>query len=330
MFFAKDEDNLLKTDAVIIDEMSMVDIQLLHSLLRAIPQGKRLILVGDPDQLPPVGPGFPFSDMLRSGQLPAVRLTEIFRQAQESLIVMNAHRVNRGEMPDLKNVKSDFFFMRRQSEDAVAQLIRDLCTTRLPKNMGIPAEQIQVLSPTRKGGVGTVNLNKMLQTALNPASPDKKERSFGEYIFREGDRVMQIRNNYDIMWKRTDGSEVGTGIFNGDVGIIKEIDPSIETMTIQFDDREADYDFTQLNELEPAYAMTVHKSQGSEYRAVILTAWNGSPYLLSRSILYTAITRARELLIIVGREETVGVMVENAKKNRRYSGMKLRLQGKNG
>jgi len=330
MFFVRDEDSPLKCDAVIVDEMSMVDVQLLHVLLQAIPQGKRLILVGDPDQLPPVGPGFPFSDMLRSGQLPAVRLTEIFRQAQESLIVMNAHRVNRGEMPDLKNVKSDFFFMRRQSEDAVAQLIRDLCTTRLPKNMGIPAEQIQVLSPTRKGGVGTVNLNKMLQTALNPASPDKKERSFGEYIFREGDRVMQIRNNYDIMWKRTDGSEVGTGIFNGDVGIIKEIDPSIETMTIQFDDREADYDFTQLNELEPAYAMTVHKSQGSEYRAVILTAWNGSPYLLSRSILYTAITRARELLIIVGREETVGVMVENAKKNRRYSGMKLRLQGKNG
>ena len=330
MFFVRDEDTPLKCDAVIVDEMSMVDVELLHSLLQAIPQGKRLILVGDPDQLPPVGPGFPFSDMLRSGQLPTVRLTEIFRQAQESLIVMNAHRVNRGEMPDLKNVKSDFFFMRRQNEEAVGQLIRDLCTTRLPKNMGIPSEQIQVLSPTRKGGVGTMSLNKMLQTALNPAASDKKERQFGEFIFREGDRVMQIRNNYDIMWKRTDGSEVGTGIFNGDVGIIKEIDPGTETMTICFDDREADYDFTQLNELEPAYAMTVHKSQGSEYRAVILTAWNGSPYLLSRSILYTAITRARELLIIVGREETVGVMVENAKKNRRYTGLKLRLQGKVG
>jgi len=306
----------------------MVDVELLHSLLKAIPQGKRLILVGDPDQLPPVGPGFPFSDMLRSGVLPTVRLTEIFRQAQESLIVMNAHRVNRGEMPELRSVKSDFFFMRRQNEDAVAQLIRDLCTTRLPKNMGIPAEQIQVLSPTRKGGVGTGALNKMLQAALNPPSPEKKERQFGEYTFREGDRIMQIRNNYDIMWKRTDGSEVGTGIFNGDVGIITGIDPGTETMTVQFDDREAEYDFTQLNELEPAYAMTVHKSQGSEYRCVILTAWNGSPYLLSRSILYTAITRARELLIIVGREETVGVMVENAKKNRRYSGLKLRLQGK--
>ena len=330
MVFVRDEDNPLKCDAVIVDEMSMVDVQLLHALLQAVPHGKRLILVGDPDQLPPVGPGFPFSDMLRSGQLPSVRLTDIFRQAQESLIVMNAHRVNRGEMPDLKNVKSDFFFMRRQNEETVTTLVRDLCTTRLPKNMGIPADQIQVLSPTRKGGVGTVALNQMLQGALNPASPDKKERAFGDYIFREGDRVMQIRNNYDIMWKRTDGSEVGTGIFNGDVGIIREIDFGTETMTIRFDDREADYDFTQLNELEPAYAMTVHKSQGSEYRAVILTAWNGSPYLLSRSILYTAITRARELLIIVGREETVGVMVENAKKNRRYTGLKLRLQGKVG
>ena len=328
MFFVRDEDTPLKCDAVIVDEMSMVDVQLLHSLLKAVPTGKRLILVGDPDQLPPVGPGFPFSDMLRSGQLPTVRLTEIFRQAQESLIVMNAHRVNHGEMPELRNVKSDFFFMRRQNEEGVASLIRDLCTTRLPKNMGIPSDQIQVLSPTRKGGVGTMSLNKMLQSALNPPAPDKKERQFGEYTFREGDRVMQIRNNYDIMWKRTDGSEVGTGIFNGDVGTILAIDPSVETMTILFDDREADYDFTQLNELEPAYAMTVHKSQGSEYRAVILTAWNGSPYLLSRSILYTAITRARELLIIVGREETVGIMVENAKKNRRYSGLKLRLQGK--
>jgi exodeoxyribonuclease V alpha subunit len=225
-------------------------------------------------------------------------------------------------------VKSDFFFMRRPNEETLASLIRDLCTTRLPKNMGIPADQIQVLSPTRKGGVGTGNLNKILQEALNPPTPDKKERAFGDIIFREGDRVMQIRNNYDIVWKKCDGSQVGTGIFNGDVGTILSIDPAAETMTIRFDDREADYDFTQLIELEPAYAMTVHKSQGSEYRAVILTAWNGSPYLLSRSILYTAITRARELLIIVGREETVAAMTQNAKKNRRYTGLKLRLQGK--
>ena len=328
MFFARDEDNPLKCDAVIVDEMSMVDVTLLHSLLQAVPQGKRLILVGDPDQLPPVGPGFPFGDMLRSGELPTVRLTEIFRQAQQSLIVMNAHRVNRGEMPDLKCVNSDFFFMRRQNEEGVCSLIRDLCATRLPKNMGIPPEQIQVLSPTRKGAVGTVNLNRLLQEALNPPSPERKERQFGDFLFREGDRVMQIRNNYDILWKKSDGSAVGAGIFNGDVGTIQSIDPSTEVMTVLFDDRLAEYDFTQLNELEPAYAMTVHKSQGSEYRAVVLAAWNGSPYLLSRSILYTAITRARELLVIVGREETIGVMVENAKKNRRYSGLKLRLQGK--
>ena len=328
MVFCKDESNPLKADAIIIDEMSMVDVQLLHSLLRAVPENKRIILVGDPDQLPPVGPGYPFGDMLRSGALPTVRLTEIFRQAQESLIVMNAHRVNSGEMPDLKKVDKDFFFMRRQSEDAVCQTIRDLCATRLPQKMGIPADQIQVLTPTRKGGIGTWNLNAVLQEALNPPTPTKKERKSGEFTFREGDRVMQIRNNYDIIWKKTDGSAVGTGIFNGDVGTITCIDSQQETVTVVFDDREADYDFTQLNELEPAYAMTVHKSQGSEYRAVILAAWSGSPYLLNRSVLYTAITRARELLIIVGREEIVATMTENAKKNRRYSGLKLRLQGK--
>ena len=329
MFFAKDESNPLKADAVIVDEMSMVDIPLLSSLLHAIPAGKRLILVGDPDQLPPVGPGFPFGDMLRSNVLQSVRLTEIFRQAQESLIVMNAHRVNQGIMPDLKNKKSDFFFLPCRSEQEVAQTIVGLCASRLPKNMGIPSDQIQVLTPTRKGGVGTWNLNALLQGALNPPAPTKRERQFGEFSFREGDRVMQIRNNYDIMWKRADGSAVGTGIFNGDIGTVRSIDPQMEQMTIVFDDdREADYDFTQLNELEPAYAMTVHKSQGSEYRAVVLCAWNGSPYLLNRSILYTAITRAKDLLIIVGREETVGIMVENAKVGRRYSGLKLRLQGR--
>lgn len=328
MFFAKDESNPIKADVVIIDEMSMVDVDLLCSLLRAIARGKRLIFVGDPDQLPPVGPGFPFGDMLRSGMLPCVRLTDVFRQAQKSLIVMNAHRVNRGELPDLKTVNSDFFFMRRPNEEALRDLIRDLCVTRLPKNMGIAPEQIQVLSPTRKGGVGTVNLNKVLQAALNPPSAEKKERTFGENVFREGDRVMQIRNNYDILWKKIDTGAIGSGVFNGDIGMIGKIDPSAETLSVIFDDREVEYDFAQLNELELAYAMTVHKSQGSEYRAVILTAWNGSPYLLSRSILYTAITRARELLIIVGREETVAVMTENAKKNRRYSGLKLRLQGK--
>lgn len=328
MVFARDEDNPLKADAVIVDEMSMVDVLLLGSLLRAVPQGKRLILVGDPDQLPPVGPGSPFSDMLRSGVLPVVHLTEIFRQARQSLIVMNAHRVNQGQMPELRDTKSDFFFLRRQSEQSLIQTVRDLCATRLPKNMGILPEQIQVLSPTRKGSVGTGSLNLMLQAALNPPSPEKKERQFGDFSFREGDRVMQIRNNYDIMWQKTDDSAVGAGIFNGDVGTVVSIDPGAETMTVVFDDRQAEYDFSQLGELELAYAVTVHKSQGSEYRAVILTAWSGSPYLLSRSVLYTAITRARELLIIVGREETIQAMTENARKNKRYTGLKLRLQGK--
>ena len=263
MYFARDEGNPLKADVIIVDEMSMVDIQLLHSLLRAIPQGKRLIFVGDPDQLPPVGPGFPFADCLRCEMLPSVRLTEIFRQAQQSLIVMNAHRVNNGQMPELRDRKHDFFFLPCRSEEEVAQTVAGLCTTRLPKNMGIPSDQIQVLTPTRKGGVGTWGLNGLLQSQLNPPSPAKKERKFGEFAFREGDRIMQIRNNYDIMWKKCDGSAIGTGIFNGDIGTIASIDFAAETMTVIFDDREAEYEFTQLNELEPAYAMTVHKSQGS-------------------------------------------------------------------
>ena len=328
MFFARDENNPLKTQAVIIDEMSMVDVGLLHSFLQAVPPTARLVLVGDPDQLPPVGPGFPFKDMLRSKALPCVALTEIFRQAQESLIVVNAHRINQGVLPELRNVKNDFFFLPSRSEEAVGQTIAELCATRLPKNMGIPADQIQVLSPTKKGAAGTVHLNKLLQSCLNPPSPGKKERLYGEFCFRDGDRVMQIKNNYDILWKKTDGSLIGSGVFNGDVGVIRSIDPENEVLTVLFDDREVEYEFSQLGELEPAYAMTVHKSQGSEYRAVVLSAWNGSGYLLNRSLLYTAVTRAKELLIIVGREETIAVMTQNAKIGRRYTGLKLRLQGK--
>ncbi len=328
LVFTADESNPLNAHAVIVDEMSMVDIQLLYSLLQALPRGCRLILVGDPDQLPPVGPGFPFSDMLRSGCLPCCRLTKIFRQAQESLIVMNAHRVNEGTMPVLKEVKKDFFFLPVQSEEALAKTIRDLCTTRLPNNMGIPADQIQVLSPTRKGISGTGRLNMLLQESLNPAAPGKAERRFGDILFRVGDRVMQTRNNYDILWKKTDGSTVGAGIFNGDVGTVTAIDNDLQTMSVVFDDRLTDYDFTQLNELEPAYAMTVHKSQGSEYRAVVMSVWGGSSYLMNRSILYTAITRAKELLILVGREEVIAAMVDNARVGRRYTGLKLRLEGK--
>ena len=326
MEFLHGEDEPLKTDALIVDETSMVDILLMQSLLRALPEKSRLILVGDPDQLPSVGAGNLFSDIIRSGRLPTVRLTEIFRQAQESLIVMNAHAVNRGELPALNVRNRDFFFLRETDPEKTVLTIRDLCCRRLPQNMHIAPEDIQVLSPTRKYETGTKNLNRVLQKAINPPLPGKKERVFGEISFREGDRVMQIRNNYDIIWKRADGVGVGTGIFNGDVGIIRSIDPEEENMTIVFDDREAVYTFDMLPELEPAYAMTVHKSQGSEYRAVVLAALQGSPYLLTRSILYTAITRAKELLIVVGDENVIAYMTENNRKSRRYSGLKLRME----
>ena len=326
MCFGRDESNKLKADAIILDEMSMVDLPLLHSLLLAVKAKTRLILVGDPDQLPPVGPGCPFRDCLKSETLPTVRLTEIFRQAQQSLIVMNAHRINSGITPELSRKDSDFFFIPCRSEQHLQQTVAELVSLRLPKNMGIPSGEIQVLTPTRRGAVGTWELNDVLQNTLNPAKPLKKEKKYGNFSFREGDRVMQIRNNYDIMWKKQDGSAIGTGIFNGDIGTITTIDFDEETLTVVFDDRQADYSFDQLGELEPAYAMTVHKSQGSEYRAVVLCAWGGSPYLLSRSVLYTAVTRARELLIVVGREDTVQTMTANSKGNQRYTGLKLRLQ----
>ena len=328
--FFHDEDVPLRAEAMVVDETSMVDVLLMQSLLRALPKRCRLILVGDPDQLPSVGPGNLFSDLIRSGVVPTVRLTEIFRQAQESLIVMNAHAVNHGELPNLSVKNKDFFFMKRRGADQVVQTIQELCSQRLPGNMGIDPSDIQVLSPTRKNEAGTKNLNHRLQEVLNPADPSKKEEKYGDFLFREGDRVMQIRNNYDILWKKVDGIGSGAGIFNGDIGKIAEINHQEETVTVVFDDREAVYDFAMLSELELAYAMTVHKSQGSEYRAVILTAWSGSRYLLTRSVLYTAVTRAKELLIIVGNEEVIAAMVANDRQTRRYSGLKLRLQKGNG
>ena len=323
LVFAHDEDDPLRADAVIVDETSMVDILLMRGLLSALRPECRLILVGDPDQLPSVGPGNLFSDLIRSGVVPMVRLTEIFRQAAESAIVRNAHGVNRGELPDLRDNKHDFFFLRRKDPARAAETIVELVQTRLPNNMGIPPEQIQVLSPTRKRVTGTAALNRAIQEAVNPPAPDRPERRFGEYVFRQGDRVMQVRNNYDVIWK--DGLTTGMGVFNGDIGRIVEVDNRSELITVDFEGRLVEYTPDMLGELEPAYAITVHKAQGSEYRAVILSVSDGAPMLLTRGVLYTAITRARELLILVGDEEVVARMTANDRQQRRYSGLRWRL-----
>lgn len=323
--FSKNEKEPLQVDAVIVDEMSMVDLPLMQALLAALRPGCRLVMVGDADQLPSVGPGNVFSDLIRSKRIPVVLLTEIFRQARQSAIVRNAHAINGGAVPNLASNQGDFFFLRRRSEDAVLSTIVELCQTRLPKNMGIEAGLIQVLSPTRKGAAGTFALNRALQEALNPARPGKREKAFGNTVFREGDRVMQIKNDYDILWQRADGA-VGTGVFNGDVGTVTEIDPSGELLTVLFDDRTASYTAEMLGELELAYAVTVHKAQGSEYRAVIISAAPCAPTLMVRNVLYTAITRARELLILVGDDRVICQMAATDRRSRRYSGLKFRLK----
>ncbi len=323
--FARNEDDPLKADAVLVDEASMVDITLFRALLAALRGECRLLLVGDPDQLPSVGPGNVLSDLLRSGRIPVVRLTEIFRQAARSAIVRNAHAVNRGEMPELSGRESDFFFLKRRDPQSTAETVVDLVTRRLPERMGIPSDQIQVLSPTRRYTTGTGSLNRMLQEALNPAAEDKGERRFGEFVFRAGDRVMQVHNNYDIVWRERDGSESGMGMFNGDIGRIETVDPRDGTVTVDFEGKVVEYTPDLLGELESAYAVTVHKAQGSEYRAVILSVMDAAPMLLTRGVLYTAITRARELFILVGDEEKVARMVANDRQQRRYSGLRWRL-----
>ena len=324
--FTRDEDQPLKAGAIIVDETSMVDVPLMAALLRAVPNNCRVVLVGDPDQLPPVGPGQAFSHMLRSGVIPAVQLTTIFRQAQQSQIVMNAHSVNHGVMPDLRNQGGDFYFLRRTDPQAAVDTIVELCQTRLPDNMGIPSDQIQVLSPTRKMTTGTASLNLALQAALNPSRPGMPEKKHGSFTFRIGDRVMQIKNNYDVLWRTDDNKKGGMGVFNGDVGIITDITPDGDVVSVNFDGHMVEYTSDMLNELEPAYAMTVHKSQGSEYRAVVLAIVNGSPMLLTRSVLYTAITRAKDLLIIVGDDAKVARMVANDLQTRRYSGIRWQLE----
>ena len=333
--FAEDEENVvfsknasdpLECGAVILDECSMVDISLMSALLEAMPADARLVLVGDADQLPSVGPGDVFSAILRSEAVPAVRLTEIFRQRGESRIVRNAHMINRGEHPDLSENAGDFFRLKRFQASNTIETITELCASRLPKKMNIPSEEIQVLSPTRKGELGTVNLNRSLQEALNPPSKEKKEKPFGSVVFREGDRVMQIRNNYELMWRSEDNTAAGSGIYNGDIGVITQIDLDQECLTVSFDGRLAVYSFDLLLELEHAWAMTVHKAQGSEYRAVILTLCPTSQMLSSRDILYTAVTRAKELLILVGDEQIAYQMIDNVRVSRRYNALRVRIR----
>ena len=333
--FAEDEESVVFTknarepldcDAVILDECSMVDVALMSALLEAMPADARLVLVGDADQLPSVGPGNVFSAILRSEVVPAVRLTEIFRQDSTSMIVRNAHSINRGEHPDLSLNEGGFFRLKRMQAASTVETITELCAVRLPQKMKIPREDIQVLTPTRKGELGTVNLNRSLQEALNPPSKEKKEKLFGSAVFREGDRVMQIRNNYDILWRNADNTAAGSGIYNGDIGVIAQIDPEQENLTVDFDGRLAVYGFDQLLELEHAWAMTVHKAQGSEYRAVILALCAASPMLMSRDILYTAVTRAKELLILVGDEQIAYQMIDNARQSRRYNALRVRIR----
>ena len=322
--FSKTEQEPLEADAVIVDEMSMVDLSLFSALLRALRPGTRLVLVGDADQLPSVGAGNVFSDLIRSGRVKTVFLREVFRQAEQSAIIRNAHAVNLGEPPRLTNDQEDFFFLCRRDGERTLSTVVDLCRSRLPEKMGIPADQIQVLTPTRKGASGTVSLNRSLQAALNPPQPDKRELQWGERLFREGDRIMQTRNDYNVVWEKADGT-VGTGMFNGDVGKIVQIDPSGEWLTVDFDGRTALYGAEQLSEVDLAYAQTVHKAQGSEYRCVVLAAMPAAQSLMVRGVLYTALTRARELLILVGDDAAVRAMAANDRQQRRYSGLRWRL-----
>ena len=323
--FRHNEKNQLKADVVIIDEMSMVDVLLFEALLRAIPPESRLIMVGDSDQLPSVGAGNVLRDLISTKLIPSIELKEIFRQAAESLIVTNAHRIVCGEMPELDERKKDFFFMPTRSDEETARLILDLTAARLPKSYNYdPLDDIQVLSPTKMGPAGTKELNKLLQDRLNPPSAAKPELRYFETIFRLGDKVMQIKNDYDVEWRK--GAEKGTGIFNGDIGRITEIDNKNAVMKIDFDGREAVYVFEMFGRLDLAYAVTIHKSQGSEYKAVIIPLMLYARNLLYRNLLYTGVTRAKEILILVGSREAVGIMTANNVKTNRFSCIRAMLE----
>ncbi len=322
--FNRNSGNPLEENVIIIDEASMLDLPLMHGLLRAMRNGTRLILIGDSDQLPSVGVGNMLCDILACGAFQTVRLTEIFRQSEKSLIVTNAHSINRGQMPVLDRADGDFFFVPRPREDQIAATVASLICERLPRAYGeAMREKIQVITPSRKGRAGTELLNPLLQERLNPPDGKKREIRFRDRLFREGDRVMQVRNNYDIVWEKN-GTE-GAGVFNGDIGIIERIEPRAESLYIRYDDRLATYEYSMLEELEHAYAITVHKSQGSEYPVVLFPAYGCAPQLLTRNLIYTAVTRAREMVVMVGRQDIVAQMVENDRHDMRYTCLCTRL-----
>ena len=329
-YFEKGSDNPLEADAIIIDEMSMVDMHLFCSLLKAVMPGTRLILVGDVNQLPSVGPGKVLQDLISSGVFRTVMLRKIFRQAMESDIVTNAHRILRGEMPEMSNKSRDFFFLERDSAPVIYKHTVELMRDKLPGYLHCDMGEIQVLTPMRKGPLGVIRLNEVLQSVLNPPAKNKREVQRQDVIFREGDKVMQTRNNYQIEWeiRGNYGLKIdsGTGVFNGDAGIIQSIDNDAEIVTVCFDEEKlVEYPFSELDDLEPAYAVTVHKSQGSEYPAVILPLLSGPSGLFSRNLLYTAVTRARDCVMILGSRQTVASMTANVRENRRYTGLKERI-----
>ena len=323
--FRKNEKDQLEDDVIIIDEASMLDLMLTDALLKAIKPGARLILIGDVNQLPPVGAGHVFDDIIKSDRFATVELTHIFRQAQESLIVTNAHAVNHGEYMNLESKSGDFFFLPRQEDAQTAATIAELCKKRLPKSYGLTVfDGIQVITPSRKGDAGTEMLNSALQSVINPPTRGKAEKKVRDFTLREGDKVMQIKNNYDIEWNKN-GTQ-GFGIFNGDIGVIKKIDLSEELITVDFEDKICEYDYTMLDELELAYAITVHKSQGSEYPIVIMPLYRYTPKLLTRNLLYTAITRAQSIVILVGNGEVAKAMVDNNRQTKRYTGLRYALE----
>lgn len=329
MRFGKNADEQLPCDVLIVDEASMIDLMLMNALAEAIKTGTRLILIGDSDQLPPVGAGNVLRDVIDSGYAKVTKLTEIFRQAEESLIVVNAHRINSGEYPEYNRSDNDFFFMERRTEAEISSLIRELIQTMLPsyyKDLD-PLRDIQVLTPVRKGTLGTVSMNVMLQGSLNPPSPSKAEKNHAGRIFREGDKVMQIRNNYQAAWRSKQEPYEGMGIFNGDVGFVASIDKEDQTLTVVFDgERFVTYDFTQLDELEHAYAITVHKSQGSEFPAVVIPVSWFPPMLSTRNLLYTAVTRGKKLVVLCGSRQRMNAMIDNNRVALRYSGLGKRLE----